>query len=182
MAIPTHSFTTTFDKVTPVLQTDVVVHSQGETKDKKKFVAIWDTGATGTCITSKVAQLLGLKPSGITKSLGVHGEQFANTFIVDITLPNRVTVPKVKVVEVKLTPGSDVLIGMNIIALGDFALTHNGGKTIMTFRVPSVDSIDFVKEDRVKQIKAKVKRTTGNKPTNITPPKKKRKNKGKKKR
>ena len=44
---------------------------------------------------------------------------------------------------------SDVLIGMDIISRGDFAITHPGGRTKFSFRVPSQADIDFVEEDRV---------------------------------
>ena len=33
-----------------------------------QYEAIWDTGATGTVITSKVAKELGLKPTGLVTS------------------------------------------------------------------------------------------------------------------
>ena len=42
----------------------------------------------------------------------------------------------------------DVLIGMDIITLGDFAITNFGGKTVMSYRYPSVCTIDFAKEDK----------------------------------
>ena len=176
MAATRHSFTTTYSKLVPVLQTDVIVTSPLQTNNKKKFVAIWDTGATGTCITPQLAKKLNLIPTGMTKSTGVHGTQSCHTYIVNITLPNKITVEKIKVVEVQLTPGSDVLIGMNIIALGDFALTHKDGKTILTFRVPSISSIDFAKEDGAYQLKQSTKRPQSKKtPSNVTPKKKKRK-------
>jgi hypothetical protein len=38
---------------------------------------------------------------------------------------------------------TDVLIGMDIISRGDFALTHKEGKTVFSFRYPSLATIDF---------------------------------------
>jgi uncharacterized protein YecA (UPF0149 family) len=37
-----------------------------------------------------------------------------------------------------------LLIGMDLISLGDFAVTNFAGKTVFSFRVPSVQMIDFV--------------------------------------
>jgi hypothetical protein len=37
-----------------------------------------------------------------------------------------------------------MLIGMNIITMGDFAITNHRGQTVMSFRVPSLQKIDFV--------------------------------------
>ena len=42
-----------------------------------------------------------------------------------------------------------MLIGMDIISKGDFAITHPGGHTKFSFRVPSQADIDFAVEDRV---------------------------------
>jgi hypothetical protein len=44
---------------------------------------------------------------------------------------------------------ADVLIGMDIIGEGDFAVTHQDGKTTFSFRVPSLKTIDFRKGDRL---------------------------------
>jgi hypothetical protein len=35
---------------------------------------------------------------------------------------------------------------MDIIATGGFAITNRDGKTVLSFRVPSVECIDFVKQ------------------------------------
>lgn len=35
---------------------------------------------------------------------------------------------------------------MDVIGLGDFAVTNHNQKTTWTFRLPSCDEIDFVKE------------------------------------
>ncbi len=41
--------------------------------------------------------------------------------------------------------GADVLIGMDIIGAGDFAVTNLNGKTTFSYRYPSMERIDFVK-------------------------------------
>jgi uncharacterized protein YecA (UPF0149 family) len=41
--------------------------------------------------------------------------------------------------------GPDVLIGMDIICSGDFAVTNKGGKTVFSYRYPSISPIDFKK-------------------------------------
>jgi len=61
-------------------------------------------------------------------------------------------VPHVRVTEVQLIPDDNssddkqpqLLIGMDIINLGDFAITNAIGKTTFSFRIPSVQEIDFV--------------------------------------
>jgi len=112
----------------------------------KKFDAIWDTGATNTVITGKVVQECGLRPIGMTKVHHGGGEDEANTYLVNIGLPNRVMVCNIKATELKLVGRADVLIGMDIIGQGDFAVTNKDHETVFSFRIPSVECIDFVKQ------------------------------------
>lgn len=112
----------------------------------KTFTAIWDTGATGSVITQKVVDRCGLKPTGMTRVHGVHGEGNAEVYHVNIGLPNKVAFPNVSVTKGILAV-SDALIGMDIINYGDFAVTNTGGKTVFSFRIPSIQHIDFVKAD-----------------------------------
>ncbi|MCK4911673.1 MAG: SEC-C domain-containing protein [Thermodesulfovibrionales bacterium] len=39
--------------------------------------------------------------------------------------------------------GGDILIGMDIMSKGDFAVSNHGGNTTFTFRMPSIEEIDF---------------------------------------
>lgn len=52
-----------------------------------------------------------------------------------------------QVTEAKLS-GLDVLIGMDVIGDGDFAISHNHktNDTILSYRTPSVGKIDFVEQ------------------------------------
>ena len=43
--------------------------------------------------------------------------------------------------------GLDILIGMDIICQGDFINTNFQEKTALTFRMPSCEEIDFVKDN-----------------------------------
>ena len=50
--------------------------------------------------------------------------------------------------------GADILIGMDIIGVGDFAVTNRDGKTKFSFRLPSRADIDFVVEDKKSDLTA----------------------------
>ncbi len=65
-------------------------------------------------------------------------------YLVNILLPNRLVMQNVRVYRAGFT-GADVLIGMDIINAGDFAITHAGGNTKFTFQMPSLADIDFLK-------------------------------------
>ena len=105
--------------------------------------AIWDTGASATVVTDKIVKAAGLKPIGMTMTRGVHGEKMANVYMVALRLPNNVVFNALRVTEGELGPDADVLIGMDVISMGDFAVTNHNGVTSFSFRLPSMQRIDF---------------------------------------
>ncbi len=111
---------------------------------KRSYVGLWDTGASASMITSRVAAELGLVPFGMEKSYHAQGVALTNTYMVNIILLNGIQVYNVKVSEGKLPQGIDMLIGMDIINLGDFVITHRNGGTIFSFQIPSTHQYDFV--------------------------------------
>ncbi len=115
------------------------------------FTALWDTGATNSVISQKVVQALGLQPSGRVLVRGVHGESETETFLVNVFLPNRVVIHGVKV-SLGNIGSIDVLVGMDIIGHGDFAVSNAGGKTTFSFRVPSFEEIDFVRQHNASNV------------------------------
>ncbi len=115
-------------------------------ENAKEFAAIWDTGATGSVITKKVVDDCKLKPIGMAKVSTAQGETTKNVYLASIFLPNKVAFPQVRVVEGNITGDFEVLIGMDIISQGDFAVTNKDGKTVFSFRMPSIECIDFVKQ------------------------------------
>lgn len=116
---------------------------------RKPYSSIWDTGATGSVITEKAAKELSLQPSGKTtiRVVGLSNttnEFETNTYLVNLYLPPHVVIPA-RVAEGSVG-GADILIGMDVIGLGDFAVTNHNGNTTWTFRIPSCYEIDFVGE------------------------------------
>lgn len=109
------------------------------------FKAIWDTGATASVITQAVVDACGLKPIGMVQVHGVHGAELAETFLANIALPNGVAFPNVRVTKGKII-GAEALIGMDIITAGDFSITNVDKKTVFSFRIPSIHTVDYVKE------------------------------------
>jgi Aspartyl protease/SEC-C motif len=115
--------------------------------------AIWDTGATGSVITQIVVDKCGLKQIGLTQVHGVNSSDLSPVYLVNFKLPNmgfmnvRVTLGKLP------DAATGVLIGMDIISKGDFAITNHEGKTVCSFQCPSNQRIDFI----------------GNRPSNLNP-------------
>ena len=143
------SFTAANPGLARVLITRVKVASVFDPSSKppypfKEYVGIWDTGATGTVITQKVIDELGLKEISMTKAYGADGEYDTEVYLINMEVPNGLIIQSMRVTRGKLR-GIDVLIGMDVITQGDFAVTNFQGKTIFSFRFPSTECIDFVK-------------------------------------
>ena len=114
----------------------------------ESFTAIWDTGATRSVITQAVVDKCKLAQVGIATVHHSQGkEEEVPVFLINIVLPNSVLIPELKVTRGGFI-GGDVLVGMDIITMGDFAVTNLNGRTKFTFRIPSQADIDFVAEQR----------------------------------
>jgi predicted aspartyl protease len=106
------------------------------------FQAVWDTGATGSVISQRVVDQCRLEPIGLTDVITTAGMHRCQVYLVNIFLPNSVDFPNVPVTKA-IAGNTDVLIGMDLINKGDFALTHKDGNTVFSFRYPSMALIDF---------------------------------------
>lgn len=148
-------FTIRFPRKSLVLSNEIQISEvydpfdESNNPPRKTYISIWDTGATGSVITKKVVDELGLKPSGkITVQVVGQSDAEAihevNTYLVNLFLPPNLFI------DTKASEGSlggcDILIGMDVISLGDFAVTNYNNKTTWSFRYPSCEEIDFVKE------------------------------------
>lgn len=120
-----------------------------------EFIAIWDTGATHSAITQNVVNACGLKPTGMKSVKHAGGVSPTLTYLVNIGLPNGVAFTNLEVTLLQLAD-ADLLIGMDIIAMGDFAVTNVGGVTTFSYRFPSIRTIDYAEEARKIQKAAQV--------------------------
>lgn len=73
------------------------------------------------------------------------GVTTSSVYLVNFKLRNNVGIAGVRVTEGILSDDINVLTGMDIINFGDFAITNHNRKTTFTFRIPSLQIIDFVK-------------------------------------
>lgn len=135
------SFTLKTDEIVTELETEIglsLPYDRSYAGKKPKIfskIGIWDTGAQSTVISAKVAKELRLKPIGKVDVRGVNSTIESNVYLVNLCLPNKIIISFVQVTEGNIS--SDVLVGMNIITLGDFSITNFNKKTIFSFRMPS---------------------------------------------
>jgi hypothetical protein len=106
---------------------------------------LWDTGATRSVISQDLAATLGLRPSGTAQVLHGGGSSTSPTYLVNFLLPHGVGIVGVQVTEFPAKdPAFNVILGMDVICIGDFAVTNVSGQTWMSFRTPSSEAIDYV--------------------------------------
>jgi hypothetical protein len=66
-----------------------------------------------------------------------------------VLLPNGIFFTNMDVAEFQSTNNFDFIIGMNILWMGDMALTNAKGEMVFTFRIPPAEThIDFTEEDK----------------------------------
>jgi hypothetical protein len=96
----------------------------------KKYVALYDTGATHSAISPIVVQELNLPIIRATR-VGVGGGFHDTTsHLVNIKLPSGVMCPMFQVAKIHVPSGENVIIGMDILSAGDFAVTQDRGNTV----------------------------------------------------
>jgi len=138
-----YAFTKKYDNLTRVLTLPVKISLVGS-NGSYETQGIIDTGA----ICSVVSLNLVEKLRGIP-----FNYQFINTasshntltplYKASIVLCNKLEITNLTVSDGTLPTGEECLIGMDILSLGDLAVSHFDGKTCISFRIPSLQSIEF---------------------------------------
>lgn len=109
--------------------------------------ALWDTGATQSVITAATARDLDLPVVGQVTINHAGGSGLSPLYLVNFLLPNKVGFSGITVSECANIAGDfRAIIGMDIISRGDLAITNCHGKTVMSFRTPAIEMIDYVQD------------------------------------
>lgn len=143
-----HTLSKPYDRISRHIETPVVLRNLA-TGQELKTLGIWDTGATGCVISEDAANNLGLIPIGQKETRGISGGRMSNVYYINITLNNDQISLNARVTDCdRLSDDGSIglLIGMDIITLGDFYVSNHHGRTVMTFRVPSLENRDFTAE------------------------------------
>ncbi len=91
-------------------------------------------------VSSQIVEALGLVP--VEKSLveGVGGIIESSVYTISIYLADNIVFKNVKVLCSDIGD-YDLVVGMDIIAQGDFAISNNKGQVCFSFRYPSKEKI-----------------------------------------
>jgi hypothetical protein len=99
--------------------------------------------------TSRAVAELGLEAGGYTHVHHVQGSTNEVPFyFVNLVLFSNFHFPDVAVILGELTD-TELLVGMDIINRGDFAVSNRNGATSFSFRIPSVEDFGFAAQDNM---------------------------------
>lgn len=111
--------------------------------------AEWDTGANQSVISKELIQALGLKPIKKDVVTTTVGKETKDIYKIEVVLKEDIDISipvNVNQGDNLRDAGIDMLIGMDIIHFGDFAISNYNDETCFCFRYPPQGLIDFIKE------------------------------------
>jgi predicted aspartyl protease len=98
--------------------------------------ALWDTGATFSAITQRIQKELGLTQIGSKLIRGATGIKKVPVVMLTLELPNDLLKQNIEVAVCNFSDDIGMIVGMDIITLGDFALLHGNCHTEFSFTIP----------------------------------------------
>ncbi|MBI3136698.1 MAG: hypothetical protein HYZ14_18635 [Bacteroidetes bacterium] len=108
--------------------------------------ALWDTGSSNCMITRALAESLELHPIKKVPVAHHEGLSYSNVYLMAIYVTKRYYF-FVELTETNAPSDNfEIIIGMDVISKGDFALTSKNNRITFSFRLPSSTHIDFTKE------------------------------------
>jgi hypothetical protein len=107
--------------------------------------ALWDTGATSSTISGTLASQLCLPVTGEREMRGAGGRYRAKEYLSGLLLPNHIVIPSMSLYEFAGSDHFDMLIGMDIISLGDFLVSKHNDNLLFSFHYPSMNGISLDK-------------------------------------
>jgi len=134
-----NAFAKKYPVIVPGLYTDIEVFPKSSVGHEGATVcAIWDTGANRTVITHRLMSSLNLISVDNDWVHGVNSKQEVDIVAIAVKLPNGLLIPDIRVYVCDLPTPIDLLLGMDIIQIGDFHISNTGGSTLFSFVTPSL--------------------------------------------
>ncbi|MDR0585927.1 MAG: retropepsin-like domain-containing protein [Treponema sp.] len=108
----------------------------GNPEESLTIRAVWDTGATSTVISPDAAGKINLVSIDKLSVYGVNSYTEVDVSIVSIILPNGIVLKNNRITICKLPPTVDMLIGMDIILMGDLFICNADNRTLFSYAFP----------------------------------------------
>lgn len=125
-----------YESAASQLQTPIDISLCNDTSPRYRVKALWDTGASTSCISERMARMMKLQPIAIEESISATDQMNACCYFVDAYLSDGMPFRNLEVTGLPLTGlDTDFLIGMDIISKGKFTVESVGGKTVIRFEM-----------------------------------------------
>lgn len=132
-AIPDNVFRYNLGKDVTKIETPLKVYNMA-TQQAKVVNAVWDTGATCSAVSRRIVKELELTEDGVSAKIGIAGTCFGTTTIC-FAFPGNGRYSALVDADIldDFTGTPDFVVGLDIITLGDFRLSLEGGSVVMSF-------------------------------------------------
>ena len=108
--------------------------------------ALWDTGSSESVISSDLAEKLKLESVGMSNVSSSGSAFISKVYNIIVLIAERQKISLQVTESNQLAENDiDILIGMDVITLGDFAISSYNGEICFSYRYPSQGLIDFTK-------------------------------------
>jgi len=137
-----------YKRIVREISTPVTIYPSFSSAEGKMVTtsAIWDTGADHSVLSPKIVQELQLCAIDTKPVHGINNSNcLSDVVIASIRLADDLVLADRRF-SVNNIPGTDVLIGMDIIMMGNFVINNTDGKTLFSFVIPPIkEKISFSK-------------------------------------
>jgi hypothetical protein len=141
--MPHHAFSMRLSQIANRIPSEVILMGDDGTPFNGR--AVWDTGAMKSVVTPKVAEALHQSHVDFVTVTGINNVSKVPVIVLSVILPNRIKIANLKTAVCDMRQGIDMLIGMDIIGMGDFFICNADNKTLFSYAVPPLpDKIDLV--------------------------------------
>lgn len=135
-----HSFLVSAIQTNCIVTPSVEISTKQQVSGCEIESTVWDTGATNTIISPSVVQALCLIPFDKTQIEGVGGVVNSYVYKIDLYIDKVLQFKNIEVLSGDIGD-YDLIIGMDIITLGDFVISNKEKKTWFSFRYPAEEHI-----------------------------------------
>jgi hypothetical protein len=154
---PIYSLTKEHDSIVLAVYTSASVsippvisetREMSEVLPTRNVKTLWDTGATHIAISDRLATEMQLPLEDFARVSTASGILRVPVYLIQLGLPNHFVFEELEAVEFAYSDEDDcdLIIGMDVMTQGDLSITNFEGKTVFSFRIPSLHRIDFEAE------------------------------------
>lgn len=111
-------------------------------KDVLNAKTLIDTGANCSCISRDIVNKLHLVPIDVVTISTPSNQTIVNVYVLNIEINNEAIIEDVRVCDSNIgNQGLDLLLGTDIIQMGDLMIKNFNNETVLSFRLPTSNSL-----------------------------------------